>query len=304
MAIPASNAPVPTDGYRSYWTDLLGYSYTIGYLNAGGVRTRYLEAGDPTRPTVVMLHGIAGSLELFTANVGPLSEHFHVLAFDLVGFGLTGKVEHDLEIDDYLEHIENVLAVKSVNDVMFFSVSLGTWISVAFAARHPERVKRMVLIAPAGLVPAPEKMARFSQEQAYETVDHPTWERLSLTFDHLVYDPASKLPDALAVRRTIALQPQMPASTRRIMSLLDPDAMERNRIPESTYRALTAPVLLVECPDTVDLSFHMIQKARTLIPDCVVFSVPQTAHWPHFEKPDAVNPVAIRFLGGEPTASP
>jgi 2-hydroxy-6-oxonona-2,4-dienedioate hydrolase len=304
MANPASNAPAPAGGYRSYWTDLFGYSYTIGYLDAAGVRTRYLEAGDPTRPTVVMLHGIAGSLELFSANIGPLGEHFHVLAFDLVGFGLTDKAEHDLEIGDYLEHIENVLAAKGIDEVMFFSVSLGTWISVAFAARHPERVTRMVLIAPAGLVPAPEKMARFNQEQAYETVDHPTWERLSLTFDHLVYDPASKLPDALAVRRTIALQPQMPASTRRIMSLLDPDAMDRNRIPESTYSSLSAPVLLVECPDTVDLSFHMIQKARTLIPRCEVLSVPRTAHWPHFEQPDAVNRAAIRFLGGEPTALP
>jgi pimeloyl-ACP methyl ester carboxylesterase len=61
---------------------------------------------------------------------------------------------------------------------------------------------------------------------------------------------------------------------------------------------LSVSVLFIECPDTVDLSFHMIQQARTLVPHCEVFSVPRTAHWPHFEEPDTVNPVAIRFLKG------
>jgi pimeloyl-ACP methyl ester carboxylesterase len=292
--------PLPTDDYRSFWTDLFDWPHTIGWLDAGGIRTRYLEAGDPANPTVVLLHGIGGSLELFTPNIGPLSAHFHVLAFDLVGFGLSDKVEHDLEIHHYVDHLENVLSAKGLTDVMFFSVSLGSWVSVAFAARHPDRVTRMVLIAPAGLLPAPAAMAKFSQEQAYESVDHPTWERLSLTYDHLVYDAASKLPDALAVRRIISQQPQMPASTRRIMSLLDPDTVERNLIPESTWRALTASVLFIECPDTIDLSFRMIQRARTLIPHCEVLSVPRTAHWPHFEAPDEVNPGAIRFLTGAP----
>jgi len=293
-----------TESYRSFWTDLFGWSYSVGWLDAGGIRTRYLEAGDPGRPAVVMLHGIGGSLELFTANIGPLSEHFHVLAFDLVGFGLSGKVAHDLEIRHYTEHLEAVLAAKGISQVMLFGVSLGSWVSAAFAFQHPGQVERMVLIAPAGLLPAPEAAARFMQQQAYETVDNPTWDRLSQTFDHLVYDPASKLPDALAVRRAISLQPDMPASTRHIMSLLDPVAMSRNAIPEQAWRALTPPVLFVECPDTVDLSFRMIQQARALIPRCEVISVPRAAHWPHFEQPAIVNPAVIRFLSGETAAQP
>jgi 2-hydroxy-6-oxonona-2,4-dienedioate hydrolase len=286
--------------YRSFWTDLFGRSFTIGYVDAGGIRTRYIEAGDPGNPTVVMLHGIGGSLELFTPNIGPLSEHFHVLALDMVGFGLTDKVDHDLEISHYVEHLEAFLAAKEITKVMVFAVSLGAWVSVAFARRHPADVERMVLIAPAGTIAPPEKAARFSQVQAQETVDNPSWERLNLTLDHLVFDASSKLPDALAVRRAISLEPGMPDSTRRIMSLLDPDAIQRNMIPESAWRGLAAPVLLVECPDTVDLSFHLIQQVRELIPHCEVLSVPRTAHWPHFEDPETVNPVAIRFLKDVP----
>jgi pimeloyl-ACP methyl ester carboxylesterase len=172
--------------YRSFWTDLFGWSFKIGWVDAGGIRTRYIEAGDPDSPTVVMLHGIGGSLELFVPNVGPLSEHFHVLAFDFLGFGLSDKVDHDLEISDYVEHLEAFMAAKGVSFASFFSVSLGSWVSVAFTARHPDRVDRLVLIAPAGLLNAPAGAAKFMQDQAYDTVDNPTWERLNETFDHLV----------------------------------------------------------------------------------------------------------------------
>lgn len=292
----------PAEHRRSLWTDLFNWPYTVGRIDAGGVRTRYIEAGDPARPTVVMLHGIGGSLELFTPNIGPLSEHFHVLAFDFVGFGLSDKAGHDLEIRHYVEHLEAFLDAKGLTRVSLFAVSLGSWVSVAFAGRHPERVDRMVLIAPAGLLAPPERMARFSQQQAYDTVDRPDWDRLNLTYDHLVFDPVSKLPDAMAVRRAISLEPGMRDSTRRIMSLLDPDVVARNLIPEPVWRALASPVLFIECPDTVDLSFHMIQKARELIPHCEVVPVPRTAHWPHFEAPDTVNPPAVRFLGGAPAA--
>lgn len=297
MTEPAVSTDPLTD-YRSYWTELMHVSYQIGWLDAGGVRTRYLEAGDPERPTVVMVHSIGSSLELFLRNIGPLSEHFHVLAFDFVGFGLSDKAERDLEIEDYVNHLEAFLAAKDVENVMLFATSLGSWASVMFADQFPERVEKMILIAPAGLLLAPEGMARFSQEQAIETVDHPTWERLNKTFDHLLYDETSRFTDLLAVRRLISLEPGMALSTRRIMSLLDPDVMARNAVPESVYRNLKADVLLVECPDTEDLSFHMVQAARDIIPGCQVLSVPRTAHWPHFEEPEIVNPAAIRFLQG------
>lgn len=296
---PGPYGVAPSEDFRSLWTDLLGWSFSVGRIDAAGINTRYLEAGDPEKPTVVMLHGIGGSLELFTPTIGPVSEHFHVLALDLVGFGLTDKVAHDLEIDHYVDHLEAFLDAKGISQVMLLGCSLGSWVSVAFANRHPGRVERLVLIAPAGLLAPPERMARFQQELAYESVDDPSLERLSLTYDHLVFDEASKLPDALAVRRLISLQPDMPASTRRIMSLLNPDAVERNLLPEPVWRDLKAPVLFIECPDTVDLSFHMIQRARELIGDCQVISVPRAGHWPHFENPGLVNPAVIAFLRGE-----
>jgi 2-hydroxy-6-oxonona-2,4-dienedioate hydrolase len=298
-ALPLAG-PDPLLTYRSFWLEMMHRPYQLGWVDAGGIQTRYLEAGDPSKPTVVMLHGIGGSVELFIRNIGPLSDHFHVLALDLVGFGLTDKADHDLQIDDYVAHLEAFLDAKGLTSISFVAISLGTWVSAAFTDRHPDRVDKLVLIAPAGLLAPPDEAATFSQQQAYETVDDPNWQRLNLTFDHLVYEASSKWPDLLAVRRAVSLDSTMPASTRRIMSLLDGDVTKANLLGENVYRRIANPVLLIECPDTVDLSFHMIQRLKTLIADHEVLSVPQTAHWPNFEAPDIVNPAAIAFLSAPP----
>ena len=46
--------------HESVWSDLQGVAFSQGYLDAGGVRTRYLHAGDESRPVLVLLHGSGG----------------------------------------------------------------------------------------------------------------------------------------------------------------------------------------------------------------------------------------------------
>ncbi|MDT7732666.1 MAG: 2-hydroxy-6-oxonona-2,4-dienedioate hydrolase, partial [Mycobacterium sp.] len=55
--------------YESVWSDLQGVPFSQGYLDAGGVRTRYLHAGDPGRPALVFLHGSGGHAEAYVRNL-------------------------------------------------------------------------------------------------------------------------------------------------------------------------------------------------------------------------------------------
>ena len=52
--------------FESVWSDLQGVPFSQGYLDAGGVRTRYLHAGDPGSPALVFLHGSGGHDSGFT----------------------------------------------------------------------------------------------------------------------------------------------------------------------------------------------------------------------------------------------
>ncbi len=89
--------------YESIWKHLSKVAFTQDWVDAGGVRTRYIRAGQPESPALIMLHGTAGSHEGFCANLGAHAEHFNCFAIDLVGAGLTDKPDHDYEISTYVK---------------------------------------------------------------------------------------------------------------------------------------------------------------------------------------------------------
>ena len=64
------------------WQQIYATPHRLAWIDVGGVRTRMLEAGPPDAPAVLLLHGTAGSLENFCANVAALAAHFRVIAID------------------------------------------------------------------------------------------------------------------------------------------------------------------------------------------------------------------------------
>jgi pimeloyl-ACP methyl ester carboxylesterase len=104
---------------------------------------------------VVMVHGFSTPRVVFMQNVGALAKAgFRVLTYDHFGRGFSDRpdVKYDkLLYDDELIELLDVLGIKTA--VNLIGYSMGGGISTIFAANHPERVKRLVLIAPVGFIP-------------------------------------------------------------------------------------------------------------------------------------------------------
>ena len=75
--------------FESVWSDLQGVPFSQGFLDAGGVRTRYLHAGDPSKPVLVFLHGSGGHAEAYVRNLESHAEHFSTWSIDMLGHGYT-----------------------------------------------------------------------------------------------------------------------------------------------------------------------------------------------------------------------
>ncbi len=84
--------------HESVWSDLQGVPFSQGYLDAGGVRTRYLHAGDTSKPALVLLHGSGGHAEAYVRNLEAHAEHFSTWSIDMLGHGYTDKPGHPLEV--------------------------------------------------------------------------------------------------------------------------------------------------------------------------------------------------------------
>ena len=95
--------------YRSVWSELYATEFRQSWVDAGGLKTRFIEAGSPSNPPLILLHGTAGSWENFALNVAAHAEHFNCYAVDFIGHGYSTKPEHPLEIPHYLDQVHRVL---------------------------------------------------------------------------------------------------------------------------------------------------------------------------------------------------
>lgn len=113
-------------------------------LSTGTVHWR--DFGGRGRP-IVLVHGLGGSIENWSLIGVRLSEHGHVVALDLPGFGLSPPAA-DWSLDTHSDVIAE-FAARFDPPVTLIGNSMGGLLAEMVAARHPELVSALILIAPA-----------------------------------------------------------------------------------------------------------------------------------------------------------
>jgi 2-hydroxymuconate-semialdehyde hydrolase len=111
-------------------------------ISVDGVRTHYFEAGEShrgRRPTILLLHSAeyGGAAEFsWEFNLQALGRHYHVLAPDHLGFGMTAKIfDFDGQFDRRVWHIRRFIEVTGVGPVHVMGSSMSGGLSLTVAAR-------------------------------------------------------------------------------------------------------------------------------------------------------------------------
>lgn len=119
--------------------------FSAGFLEAGGVRWRYLEAGDG--PPLVCVHGAYGGAEDWVETVGPeLSTRFRVVAFDRPGHGFTERGASNATPSEQAASLVAALDALEIERPLLMGFSWGGAVSAALVAEHPERAAGAVLL--------------------------------------------------------------------------------------------------------------------------------------------------------------
>jgi pimeloyl-ACP methyl ester carboxylesterase len=121
-----------------------------------GVRVRIAESGPRDGTPVVMLPGWGGTVYMYRHGFDALSRAgLRVIAADLRGFGLSDRPRkrRAYVLDSYIEDLLGLLDALELTNPLIVGQSMGGGVVLRFAQRHPERVSRIVLINPVGLVP-------------------------------------------------------------------------------------------------------------------------------------------------------
>ena len=111
--------------------------------------------------TIFCLHGLTANCRSFDAIADGISPPHRVLAMDLRGRGLSDKPATGYSLDHHCRDLESAAANMGINKFFLMGHSLGAYITLAYAASHPEQVKGIILVD-GGAVLTVEQWAKIS----------------------------------------------------------------------------------------------------------------------------------------------
>lgn len=111
---------------------------------------RYFEGGEGK--TVVLLHGSGSQAGDWNGVVPALLKRHHLLVLDLPGHGESGPAEGALPVGDLADSLGALLEARNPGKpAVLIGNSLGGWVSLLYALRHPERVERVIGVSSSGI---------------------------------------------------------------------------------------------------------------------------------------------------------
>jgi pimeloyl-ACP methyl ester carboxylesterase len=251
-------------------------------LRDGKIVVRVLIGGEG--PPVLLLHGAGGLF--WDPLLEALASRFTVYAPEHPGAGQSVGLEELHDIWDLVLHYNDVLDALSLRDVVVVGHSFGGMVAAELAANNPDRVSRLVLIAPIGL-----------------------WRD-----DAPVGDIAGVSPEKLA--SLVLADPGGPLAAALAPPVDDPDALFQAAMRMASILHFIWPI-----PDKgLSRRIHRIQapalvvwgRQDGLVPpvyadefasrlkSAEVVLVDDAGHLPHLEQPAVVNERVLAFLSSPP----
>lgn len=124
------------------------YDIRFKTLTVEDVKVFYREAGDPRRPTLVLLHGLPTSSHMFRDLIGRSSDRFHVLAPDYPGFGNSDCPDPDrfeYTFDHLSTIVERFLETLGVDRPSLYMHGAGVPVGLRICTRHPGCIEGLIV---------------------------------------------------------------------------------------------------------------------------------------------------------------
>jgi 2-hydroxy-6-oxonona-2,4-dienedioate hydrolase len=283
--------------YTSVWSDLNQVEFNQGFLQAGPYRTRYLHAGDESKPLLLMMHGITGHAEAYVRNLAAHGEHFNTYAIDFIGHGYSTHPKHPLEIPHYIDQVNHVLDALGADTAYLAGESLGGWVSARFAQLYPDRVERIALNTMGGTMANPKVMERL-YTLSMQAAEDPSWERVKARLEWLMADPSMVTDDLIRTRQMIFQQPDWKEACEANMALQDLETRKRNMLTDDDLRAIKAETLVIWTTKDPSGPVDEGRRIADLIPNGRLVVIENAGHWPQYEQTEEFNRIHLDFLLG------
>jgi esterase len=262
-------------------------------LEVRGLALNALEWGEPGRPALCFLHGGSAHAHWFDLVVPTFADRYHVISLDQRGHGASQWAPGPAyATEDFAEDLVAAMDVLGWSRMTVIGHSMGGHNAMAFAAWHPERTDRLVVVDSRPAIPA-ERLQNMHRRGDRGPMRHETLDSALRSFRLLpretVADP--RLLEHLA-RQGITQR------DGRFLYRFDPACNGRRR-PTDGWALLghvTAPTLLVRGELSPILPREMADEMLARLPDARLVEIPGTYHHLVLDAPGAFAKVLDAFL--------
>ncbi|WP_033287611.1 alpha/beta fold hydrolase [Amycolatopsis jejuensis] len=270
-------------------------TYTRSTVVVDGISTSYLTAGEGQ--PVLLLHGgeFGGGAEIcWESSIGPLAEHYRVIAPDLLGFGRTDKIVDFLDgRGRRIAHLARFCATLGLHDFAVIGNSMGGMLALADAGSRRSRLPARALVSIAGggkLESSPHTDALFDYDGSLDGM-----RAIVAALFHGDRWPADD--DYVARRHRLSIEPG--AWEAIAAARFRRPAAEGRPAPGIGYREIGVPTLVVAGAEDKLKPTGWTDELTTQIPVSRAARIADAGHCPQIEQPEPTVAVLLEFLSGQ-----
>jgi cation diffusion facilitator CzcD-associated flavoprotein CzcO/pimeloyl-ACP methyl ester carboxylesterase len=275
-------------------------------ITVGGTRLRYRRTGEGE--PVLLLHGIAQSLEDWNEQHDRLSLQHAVFSLDLPGFGYSDRLPGAATLGKLAGILPAFLDELGVTEpIAVIGNSLGGAVAMTLAARHPERVLSLVLANSAGFGKEVAMVLRLlAVKPIGAALMKPNVKSSERTVSSLFYDKS--LATEARVRHSFVLS-QRADHAKTLLDIATDLGTFRGVSPQwrasllKAMQAVDVPTLVVWGDHDHVLPSNHLAAALTALPHAESHLFEKTGHMPQIERPDEFAALVESFLARATRAS-
>ena len=269
------------------------YPEPVHRVQVNNHQLAYYESGAGS-DTMLLVHGLGSNLSFWQYLIPYLASSAHIIAVDLPGYGLSSKEDVSGSMQDFAEILIAFMDTLKLKRVVLVGHSMGGQIAMTLALDHPERVKRLVLLAPAGIETfTPQEAQQIKAIFTPEAIAHATPEMIArnVALNFANYEPDRFgwiVEQRLALAQCPDFSAYARANARSVQGMLDEPVADRlSRLSLPTRVLWGDSDHLIPHP-----FFHPAwdrqEKTRELLPHAALRIIQGAGHLLYVEKPEEV----------------
>ena len=254
-------------------------------MQVGNLHIRYVDAG--SGEPVLLIHGLGGSIESWTNNIGELAKSLRMIAVDLPGFGMSDKPKMSYTIKFFRDFVVQFLKLLQLKQASIVGSSLGGQVAAEVAISHPSLIKKLVLISPAGAFP-PSFRGSPALWKYVKVINAKSAHQVKQALSVLDNKPVDDSYAQLVYQKLL-----MPGAKEAFLSALEGSA-RAPRLNNRLHR-IKSPTLLLWGKEDYMIPVKFVEPFVQM-KNCRIVMIENCGHRPHFARPELFNRIVVEFL--------